>query len=1129
MVLKTAKIFAISSVSLIVLLTAALFMVDLGFIREPLNQQISKTLDRDFAIDGPLSIRLGESIHISAADIRLAADTQAHHSTHPEEGNVGNTVQTTGNALAIKTLQISMPLSALLKRPIIIDDVRFSGVQIKTDADEIGTQPADNQRPQNDVAETSQRPEQLPVFVHHLQIDDLHWHHDDSARAEPLDLQITNIIQRMQDDTVVLDATGEINQTPLKLHLTGQPLSRLLQLKTTEFKADGEFGDISFNGSGRVKDLWQPEKPELTFEVSGPSLEYLTERLGIREISRGPLKFNITVAPLIDQMQFNIDGRFGEFLVLSAGTFDSLQTLNNIDLSVAASGPNTQRLGDLLGQANLPNVPFNADVKLTKTGMQLLIKDSQLTIGRLQLSAAGEVPDIRKPGQANINASAELPNIALFADVLKLPAGLTGPIAAQISINSEADDSSDSDTNNNSDSDTKNSDRPPAAFAATISSDYGRLLAKGQLSATHDLSGSRAQIKLNSDTPNLLLTALGANAPHIEPLTLQTELTLGPGTLTLRSGTLNLGNHTGNFDGQVVFGDSATGPNAELSFTARGDDLATSLRLEDAPTELHHSFAVKTALKLTTGQLSVKDFSVTVGASALAGTIDVDLTRTKIDAQINGHTANLLAWASLAQLEGITETIPLDLTAKAQWSDGLLAINTLEVKSPAVTLDGSGTLRGLPHFDGSDMQIALDVTDLSKLSPLLGRPLPVQPFSLVAAATGSPKSLEVHTLSLKSGASDLTGSASISNPEHPHIQLTLNGERLDLRPFQALAPKPAAKPKQTNNSDKSPIKIEPLAVDKNEKTTKRLIPDSPIDISSLTKFDADVDVNVQTLRFDHRSLSDITLIAQVAEGELRVTKAALTDEQDGHLLASASIRPDTGSHRLALRLQGDAINIGLSAMSEAQMASLPRYKIQVASIASGNTVREMFAQSDGFIRIEGGSGRYPAGNIQLLTNSFIDELLSKLNPFAKREPYIDVNCSVAIAKLEQGELSGDPVFILNSKRLNIFASTDIDFKTEKIGATFKTVPQKGLGLSVSNLVNPFIGVGGTLAQPYLTLNPEQTLITGGAAVATGGLSLLATSLADRFLSESDPCGAALKKADAEFSALAEKYGVDKPI
>ena len=95
--------------------------------------------------------------------------------------------------------------------------------------------------------------------------------------------------------------------------------------------------------------------------------------------------------------------------------------------------------------------------------------------------------------------------------------------------------------------------------------------------------------------------------------------------------------------------------------------------------------------------------------------------------------------------------------------------------------------------------------------------------------------------------------------------------------------------------------------------------------------------------------------------------------------------------------------------------------------------------------------------------------------------------------------------------------------------TFKTVPQKGLGLSVGNLVNPFVGVGGTLAQPYLTLNPEQSLVTGGAAMATGGLSFLATSLFDRFLREAHPCQATLKKVDQEFTDLAEKYGVEKPI
>jgi|GEM_PF-1876868 len=1118
MMLKTVRIIAIGSVSLIVLLTAALFMVDLSFIREPLNQQISQTLGRDFAIDGPLSIRIGESIHIAAADIRLAADTHIDPSAPPKEADVGNTAQTTGNALAIKTLQISIPLSALLKQPIIIDDIRLSGVQIQTDADAVGTKPtADTQ--QHD-AEPRQRPEQLPVFVRHLQIDDLHWHHDDSARAEPLDLQLVSIVQRMQDDAVVIDAAGDINQTPLKLHLTGQPLSRLLRLKAAEFKADGEFGEISFNGSGRVKDLWQPEKPEVALQVSGPSLEYLTSRLGMREISRGSLKLDISVAPLIDQMQFNIDGQFGEFLVLSGGTFDSLRTLDNVNFSVSASGPNTRHVGALFGQSNLPEVPFNADIKLTKTGTQLLIDESKLTMGRLQLSAEGSVADIRKPGQANINAHAELPNMALFADVLNLPAGITGPIAAQVSINSETDDNADS----------NDSERPPATFAATLTSDYGRLLAKGQLSAAQDLSGSRAQIQVNSDTPNVLLTALGTDAPHIEPLTLQTEVALGSDAFTLRSGTLNLGNHTGNFDGQVVFGNSAvaTGPHAELNLTARGNDLAGSLRLVDAPTELHHSFDIKTAITLTTRQLSIKDFSVTFGASELAGAVDVDLTQTKIEANLSGHTANLLRWASLARLEGITEEIPLDLAANAQWSDGLLTVNALELKSPALLLNGSGTLRGLPHFDGSDMQLSLDIPDMSKLTPLLGSSLPAQPLSFVAAATGSPVSLNVHTLTLKTGASNLTGSASISHPQHPQVHVLLASDMLDLRPFQVLTPGPEIKQKKSEKKE-TRIQVEPIAIEKSAESKKRLIPDTRIDFTRLEKFDAEVALAIKTLRFDHRVLRDLAVAASVTDGELHVHKAVLTDEQDGSLAAMASITEEDGSYHLGLRLQGSAINPGIFATSTTELATSPRYKIALAGTASGNTVREMFAQSDGFIRIEGGRGQYPAGNIQLLTNSFIDELLNKLNPFSKRQPYIDINCSVAIGKLEQGELRGDPIFVLNSKRLNIFASADIDFKTEKIGATFKTVPQKGLGLSVSNLVNPFIGVGGTLAQPYLTLNPEQTLITGGAAFATGGLSLLATSLADRFLSESDPCGAALKKADTEFTALAEKYGVDKPI
>ena len=81
------------------------------------------------------------------------------------------------------------------------------------------------------------------------------------------------------------------------------------------------------------------------------------------------------------------------------------------------------------------------------------------------------------------------------------------------------------------------------------------------------------------------------------------------------------------------------------------------------------------------------------------------------------------------------------------------------------------------------------------------------------------------------------------------------------------------------------------------------------------------------------------------------------------------------------------------------------------------------------------------------------------------------------------------------------------------------IPQKGLGLSISNLINPYIQVNGTLGKPTLELDPESILIEGGVAVATAGLSILAKGFKDRFLSEKDPCGKAVAEFDASLEAL----------
>ena len=164
------------------------------------------------------------------------------------------------------------------------------------------------------------------------------------------------------------------------------------------------------------------------------------------------------------------------------------------------------------------------------------------------------------------------------------------------------------------------------------------------------------------------------------------------------------------------------------------------------------------------------------------------------------------------------------------------------------------------------------------------------------------------------------------------------------------------------------------------------------------------------------------------------------------------------------------------------------------------------------------------GAMRVFTQDFFYELLNTLNPFSATDPYSNLKCVTVLASVEDGTVVGDPVLVVQSDRLNIFANAEVDLKTEQVDADFNTVPQKGLGFSLSNLVNPYVKVSGTLADPSLGFDPGSTLIEGGAAVATSGLSILAKSFADRFLSSRDPCGKAITDADEEFQALEEKYG-----
>ena len=76
--------------------------------------------------------------------------------------------------------------------------------------------------------------------------------------------------------------------------------------------------------------------------------------------------------------------------------------------------------------------------------------------------------------------------------------------------------------------------------------------------------------------------------------------------------------------------------------------------------------------------------------------------------------------------------------------------------------------------------------------------------------------------------------------------------------------------------------------------------------------------------------------------------------------------------------------------------------------------------------------------------------------------------------------------------------------------------------SAGELLNPYIKIGGTLAEPRLMTDTSGALISGGAAAATGGLSIVGKSLWDRLSRSGDPCGDLAAEAKASLAGVKDE-------
>ncbi len=160
--------------------------------------------------------------------------------------------------------------------------------------------------------------------------------------------------------------------------------------------------------------------------------------------------------------------------------------------------------------------------------------------------------------------------------------------------------------------------------------------------------------------------------------------------------------------------------------------------------------------------------------------------------------------------------------------------------------------------------------------------------------------------------------------------------------------------------------------------------------------------------------------------------------------------------------------------------------------------------SNGKLSFTQGAGRVkdlvssrPFGDLML-------QVIRTLNPLRTAEEYTTLECGIYVVDVEDGVATIENLAIQTDK-ITFVTKGSVNFGTEQLSLSVQAKPREGLGISIGGVANSFLKLGGTLQSPRLQIDPTASVAATGAAVATGGLSLIAKGLWDRVTAESDIC------------------------
>ena len=599
----------------------------------------------------------------------------------------------------------------------------------------------------------------------------------------------------------------------------------------------------------------------------------------------------------------------------------------------------------------------------------------------------------------------------------------------------------------------------------------------------------------------------------IENLTVETDGLSDPMDIALKAvykeipvsfdGTVgSLANYNDNDDFPVKFtanvGDMALNMDGEIGKPKDLKDMDVTLSLEAA--------SLATAAKLSgkklpeggplkiNGHITEDDDIYTIdGFTAEFGAIKANVGGTVKDIkQLKGFDLNIALDAdSLASIGKLAEKDlpvigPVKVTSQVSEAEGLYTVKGMKADLGNIKIGADGTLGDPTKVKGFDLAIKLDLQNLADLNKLSGGNLPsLGPVAMSTRVKDKEGSYQLSGLSAKAGNTDLAGSATINlTGKRPALAATLNSKLIDLVPFTG---------------------------EKKEKVKKdKVFSSDPLPFESLKTADANLNIKATQIKTADHTLDNVKLVLKLNNGNLKISPLN-TNVAGGTLSMNMNLDASSGKSGI-LNTQIDIKGL--------QPSKLPDYKdkftgaktdLNIDLKGSGKSVAAIMAVSNGKILAKMGPGTFKSSKTDAAATDLFSSVKNTVSGKSSTSGSTEISCGVINLNIKDGIATADKGIAVATSKMNVIGSGTIDFKTEKLNINIDPQAREGVGISAGQLAE-LVSIGGTLANPKTVPNTKAALKTAasaGAAVATGGLSILAQGLFDKETADENPCNTAL--------------------